>query len=522
MSLALLLATTLNLCSASRPMLPQARPLPSLHGVRRTSAISAALAPGALPGDDDAFDDEVTPTPAEVRKEIANLALPAIVGTLIDPLLSLIDMTYIGRGLGAVCHGAIGPASELFTLSVALMWAIKDTTATTVSRMVALGETKKAVQFIETTITLAVFIGIILAVVLQATAVSALSLLGAPPASPLHAPALQYVRVRAWALPAVLFTTASEGAFRGLGDTRTPLVASSVAAVVNLVADPLLMFTFALGMRGAAGATALAQCCAAAVYMRRLRRRTAELGQPMRLLTQLERLPQALAEGRRVLRSNAVLLVRTVSILAFWVLCSAFATRLGTAAAAAHFSMINLWLIFVLSAEAPAVAGQVLSARAIAQGRPKYMRVVVPQLARISAAFGSFALVALLALRPLIVTTFTRDAEIAAQIAQLTLPVALSMPVVILAISAESLLIGAGLTPYIALSALAITAVSSAVALGVFAGGSGSVVALWWVIQAMFVLRLGTAAVRIPSVFARAAASQRDRRRAQAGGLARE
>jgi hypothetical protein len=38
----------------------------------------------------------------------------------------------------------------------------------------------------------------------------------------------------------------------------------------------------------------------------------------------------------------------------------------------------------------------------------------------------------------------------------------------------------------------------------------------------MFVLRLGTAAVRIPSVFARAAASQRDRRRAQAGGLARE
>jgi putative MATE family efflux protein len=367
------------------------------------------------------------------------------------------------------------------------MWALKDSTATNISRLLAVGDDRKAVRYLELTITLALTVGLVLAVFVQATAGSALSILGAPPSSMLHQPALEYVRVRAIALPAVLFTTAAEGAFRGFGDTRTPLLASSVAALVNLVADPLLMFPpVNLGMRGAAAATALAQVSAAGVYVWRLRRKTREIGIPLRLREQLQRLGSVIEEGKAVMASNGVLLVRTVSILAFWVLCSALATRLGAASAAAHFTMINLWLIFVLSSEAPGVAGQVLSARAIAKGQPKYAKLLVPELIKISAVLGVLSLLALLGLRPLIATSFTHDAEIASQIRQLSVPVALSMPAVIVSISCESMLVGAGLLRWVSLSTLLVAATSSGLALALFAGGKGSVVGLWWVIQAMY------------------------------------
>lgn len=410
-------------------------------------------------------------------------------------------MTFVGRGLGKVCHGAMGPASELFTLAVALMWAIKDSTATSVARLIAVGDKRGAVRYLEHTIVIALFLGVALAVGAQLTAPSALALLGAPASSPLHAPALEYVRVRACALPAVLFVTAAEGAFRGFGDTRMPLRASVVAAVVNLVLDPLLMFgPIGLGMRGAAGATAIAQCASAAVYLAALLRRTAELGVPMRLLQQLRDLRSVAREARQVLVSNAVLLVRTVSVLTFWVFASALATRLGPAPAAAHFTMINLWLIFVLGSEAPGVASQILGARAVATGRRDYIALLMRELAVIASALGAFATGAMLLLRPLVLTAFTKDAEVAALLAKLLVPVAVSLPMVVLAITAEAMLVGAGLTAHVAISSFLVSCVSSALAVLAFSGGRGSVVMLWWVIQAMFVLRVLSAASRVPSI----------------------
>ena len=440
-------------------------------------------------------------TPALVRREIADLALPAVVGTLIEPLLSLIDMTFIGRGLGAVCHGAIGPASEIFTLAAALMWAIKDSTATSVARLHALGDTRGAVRYLEVTVALAIMLGVALAALVQLSARSALAVLGAPASSPLHAPALTYVRVRACALPCVLFGTAAEGAFRGLGDTRTPLRASATAALVNLVLDPLLMFgPVGLGMAGAAAATAVAQCASAGVYALALHRRTVELGVPMRVLEQLRRVRSVVAEARHVVASNGVLLVRTVSILSFWVFCSALATRLGPASAAAHFTMINLWLIFVLSAEAPGVAAQVLSARAVATGRRAYAGLLLRELATIAVCLGALATGAVLAAGPFLVTAFTRDAEIASLIGQLLLPVALSFPLVVLSIAFEAMLIGAGFARFVAASSLCVSLASSAIAATAFSGGHGSVVTLWWAIQAMFVGRVACALSRVPAV----------------------
>jgi len=68
-----------------------------------------------------------------------------------------------------------------------------------------------------------------------------------------------------------LALVAFEGIFRGHGNTRAPLVAALVCALVNLLLDPLLMFGPApwlqLGLGGAAAASAVAQYAALGSYV---------------------------------------------------------------------------------------------------------------------------------------------------------------------------------------------------------------------------------------------------------------
>ena len=79
-----------------------------------------------------------------------------------------------------------------------------------------------------------------------------------------------YLRVRALSAPAALVGTVAVGAFRGLLDTKTPLLVSGGANLVNLALDPILIFGFgpvpAFGVAGAAAATTAAEWIAAAAF----------------------------------------------------------------------------------------------------------------------------------------------------------------------------------------------------------------------------------------------------------------
>ena len=52
---------------------------------------------------------------------------------------------------------------------------------------------------------------------------------------------------------------AAQGAFRGLGDTRTPLFATLMCTLVSLGLDVLLIFQLGYGVAGAAWATVIAE-----------------------------------------------------------------------------------------------------------------------------------------------------------------------------------------------------------------------------------------------------------------------
>ncbi len=60
-------------------------------------------------------------------------------------------------------------------------------------------------------------------------------------------------------LPSMFLMFSYSAIKTGLGDTYTPMKISAMSAVSNMFLDPLFMFTFGFGLRGAAIATVLAR-----------------------------------------------------------------------------------------------------------------------------------------------------------------------------------------------------------------------------------------------------------------------
>lgn len=292
---------------------------------------------------------------------------------------SLVDTMFVGRlafaaGAGNVALGAVAASSELFTLCLAVSLALSESASSTLARLFAQGRSDEAAAFASRVLQLAIAAGFALAALYAGpSATWCVGLMGAPAGSPMHAEALVYCRVRALALPAAILMAASEGIFRGMGTTAAPLRAATIAAVVNIVLDPLLIFKpFNFGVAGAAAATALAQVTACCTTLLQMRRQLFTPGQGVRTIhkdhaTSPQRsgpsTPLATADSANTLLGIVfATITRSSCVMCTWVyVASTIGKELGPAGIAAHGVVLKVWLMVVLAAEAPAVAGQVVT-----------------------------------------------------------------------------------------------------------------------------------------------------------------
>ena len=192
-----------------------------------------------------------------------DLAIPALVGMLADPLLSLMDTAYVGR-VGAIELAALGACTSIFHLAFN---AFRATTTATTSLVGNAERHEEKREIVQISLSLGISLGLVVMTTLKIAGPWCLGTMGIPRSSPLFQPASAYLSTRLWAAPVVLGIVVAEGAFRGYGDTKIPLLASMAASVINLVLDPILMFPLGMGVAGAAGATALSQVGAAGVYL---------------------------------------------------------------------------------------------------------------------------------------------------------------------------------------------------------------------------------------------------------------
>ena len=71
--------------------------------------------------------------------------------------------------------------------------------------------------------------------------------------------AVAYIQPVFFAIPATVLYNMAAGIMRSLGDSRTPMLAIVIAALMNIVLDLLFILVLHMGVAGAAWATVLSQ-----------------------------------------------------------------------------------------------------------------------------------------------------------------------------------------------------------------------------------------------------------------------
>ena len=185
--------------------------------------------------------------------------------------------------------------------------------------------------------------------------------------SPMWYSALSYLRMRAFGTPAATLWLVTNGIFRGLGDTRTPLIYSLAFTALNAALDPLFIFTFGFGASGAALGTLLAQYIALAPLMMALNRKV-----KIDLFGQLKDLKKTLLA---YIEAGSYVLFRSLGKVLAYSVCARETALMGPVAAAAYNLTFQLGFATTQICESVAVAVQTLLAREISDDKSRPLAV---------------------------------------------------------------------------------------------------------------------------------------------------
>lgn len=294
------------------------------------------------------------------------IAIPAIIGTLTDPLLSIVDTAFVGR-IGTNSLAALGVNVSIFHLCYN---CFRGTTTATTSLVASSSSDESTSQIASGSLKAAAVAGLLIGGFMVAFGSRILRAMGVKEGSEVFQLALSYLRARSFAAPAAVSLTVCDGIFRGKFDTKTPTIASLLAAGTNIVLDPIFMFTFGWGVFGAGAATTIANYAALLFMLRRLVAkkiiRLPNLFSRRRLGPRKENGYESkttLSIVRSILFANTAMLLKQCSLLLAWAYSTRTATILGPNQAASHQISLSVWLLFALINEGPSIAIQVLAAR---------------------------------------------------------------------------------------------------------------------------------------------------------------
>ena len=416
-------------------------------------------------------------------REILRLAVPAFGALVSEPLFLLADSAIVGH-LGTPQLAALGVAGITLQSLVGVFVFLAYATTSSVARNLGAGDSRAALRQGIDGIWLALFLGLVTAVLAIISVDTILALFD--PAASVVPYARTYLRIASLGLPPMLMLLAATGVLRGLQDTRTPLVVAIAANLVNIALNLALVYGAGLGIAGSAWGTVIAQTAAAAALIRVVVRAAREQG----VLLAPDR-----AGIRRTARAGIPLTVRTITLRVALLVSAYVAAQQGATATATHQIAFTVWTFLVFALDAIAIAGQALTGRLLGAGDVHGTRVATRRMLGWGLATGSAFGLALAAVSPVLGSLFTTDPAVRSLLTSVLIVVALFQPVSGVVFVLDGVLIGAGDGRYLAVIGVITLMAFVPLALSVLAL-DGGLVWLWWAFGAFMLARMAAVVLR--------------------------
>ncbi len=196
---------------------------------------------------------------------LLKLAIPIIGSMLLQMTYNLTDMIWVGR-LGSNAVASVGTAGFFINLGWALASIVTMGANVKVAHSVGAKKCEEAGKFATTGISSILIMALLFSGVLFAFAHDLIGFFKLNN-SQVESDAVSYMNIMASGIPLVFVGLLFTSIFNAYGLTRLSFRASMVGTIINIVLDPLFIFTFKLGIDGAAIATIIARSISVVFFL---------------------------------------------------------------------------------------------------------------------------------------------------------------------------------------------------------------------------------------------------------------
>jgi len=201
---------------------------------------------------------------------LRQFAIPSIVAMLVSALYNIVDQFFIGQSIGELGNAATNVAFPLSTSCTAIALLIGSGSAAAFNLTMGRGDKEKALYYIGNAATLLVSCGTLLAIGTELFLEPLLLFFGSP--DNVLSYAIDYVRITAIGFPFLILSIGGAHLVRADGSPTYSMLCNLTGAVINTILDPLFIFGFHMGMKGAALATIIGQIASGLLIIRYLSR----------------------------------------------------------------------------------------------------------------------------------------------------------------------------------------------------------------------------------------------------------
>ncbi len=194
---------------------------------------------------------------SNIKKLMIKLSIPAVIGMMLQALYNVVDRIFVGQGVGKEAIAGITICFPIQMIVMAVGMTVGIGSASIISRGLGSGNIDRADRAFGNAILLSVVFSAMIAAFGLSNIEWLLNAFGSTPLIYNHA--RDYLSTILMGNVFFAYSVASNNIIRSEGNARVAMISMLVSALSNIIMDPIFIFVFDMGVRGAAIATVLAQ-----------------------------------------------------------------------------------------------------------------------------------------------------------------------------------------------------------------------------------------------------------------------
>lgn len=198
-------------------------------------------------------------TKGSIFHNVIYFAIPYLISCFLQTFYGLADLFITGQFNGAATVTAVSVGSQIMHMITVIIVGLAMGTTVTVGMCIGEKNREKASDYIGNSIIIFSVMSIILTILTIVFSGKILILLSTPAQA--IAETEKYIIVCFAGIPFITGYNVISSIFRGMGDTKSPLIFVGIAGIVNIIGDYILIGALNMGALGAAVVTVSSQAC---------------------------------------------------------------------------------------------------------------------------------------------------------------------------------------------------------------------------------------------------------------------